>query len=380
MHDSPWGGSEELWSRTATLLAEQGHDVFASVAQRPRQSDRLAVLAQHGVRIETHSSPQVHPARRIWNRLSASNARAYERLKRNRPDLVVISQGYNSGGFAWARVCAEAKIPYVIIVHCNSELWWFPDEVNASAVASYTGARKVFCVSRSNLDLLRLQVGEPLPNAEVIWNPCNVSSQSAPPWPEDLSGWRIACVARLDAVAKGQDLLLRTMALKEWQNRPIQLNLFGTGPHERGLRRMAGMLHLSNVTFHGYVTDVRSIWAQNHLLVLPSRYEGLPLSLVEAMWCGRPAVVTDVGGSAELCVDGDVGFVAPAATVASLSDALERAWNRRSEWPKMGNTARARVESLLPHDPVSLFAEQLKACFVDKSMEGVDAPAKLVGK
>ena len=62
------------------------------------------------------------------------------------------------------------------------------------------------------------------------------------------------------------------------------------------------MLQLKNVHFRGHVNDIRAIWEQNHLLVLPSRYEGLPLALVEAMWCGRPAVVTDVGGNAELCV------------------------------------------------------------------------------
>ena len=41
-------------------------------------------------------------------------------------------------------------------------------------------ARKIFCVSHNNLDLLRLQLGEPLPNGEVVWNPFNVSTEAAP--------------------------------------------------------------------------------------------------------------------------------------------------------------------------------------------------------
>ena len=75
----------------------------------------------------------------------------------------------------------------------------------------------------------------------------------------------------------------------------------------------------------------RGIWKENHILVLPSRYEGLPLVLVEAMWCGRPAVVTDVGGNAELCRDRQTGFVAQSATLASVAEAMERAWEARSD-------------------------------------------------
>jgi glycosyltransferase involved in cell wall biosynthesis len=373
MQGWPWGGSEELWSQAATQLKQAGHDVRASVVYRPRLSDKLTVLKQHGIRIEGHPSPSylAGPARHIVNRLTLSTRRSYRRLQRFNPDLVIISQAHNSGGFEWAQICREAAIPYVMIVHCNSEHWWFyeqPDE----AVASYTGARRIFCVSRSNLDLLRLQVGEPLLNAEVVRNPYNVSTEPAPAWPDESGGWRLACVARIDLAAKGQDLLLQTLARPEWRDRAVELNFFGTGPHELALRRMAGMLQVNNVHFRGHVTDIRAIWAQNHLLVLPSRYEGLPLALVEAMWCGRPSVVTDVGGNAELCVDNETGFVAPAATVSSFADALQRAWERREEWAQLGHAARTRVETVIPKDPVTVFCERLKAYAAAKSGE---APA-----
>jgi glycosyltransferase involved in cell wall biosynthesis len=98
------------------------------------------------------------------------------------------------------------------------------------------------------------------------------------------------------------------------------------------------------------------------MLVLPSRYEGRPLSLIEAMWCGRPAVVTDVGGNAELCMDGETGFVAQAPNVPAFSNALEKAWERRTEWQKLGEASRARAERLVPKDPAALFCERLMAC------------------
>jgi glycosyltransferase involved in cell wall biosynthesis len=360
---SPWGGSEELWSQTAVQLKRAGHDVQASIAHWPRLSDKVAALAQYGIKLDAYpcASNIEGRVRRFWNRLSLGTRRSHGRLKRFNPDLVVISQGANSGGFAWTKVCRDAAIPYVIIAHCNSESWWIVDRDVSEAVASYTTARKVFCVSHHNLDLLRLQLGEPLPNAEVVWNPYNASTGHAPPWPEEGEVWRLACVARMHVAAKGQDLLFQILARPEWRDRPVELNLFGTGPDELGLRRLCGMLQMKNVHFRGHVSDIRTIWEQNHLLVLPSRYEGLPLSLVEAMWCGRPAVVTDVGGNAEVCVDNETGFVAPAPTVSLLADTLERAWDRRKDWQRMGQAARARAESQIPRDPISVFSERLRS-------------------
>jgi glycosyltransferase involved in cell wall biosynthesis len=362
MADWPWGGSEELWSQTAVQLKRAGHDVQASVAYRPRLSDKITLLAKQGIRLEIYPSNRIGMARRIWNKLTLRYQRSYGRLKRFKPDLVIISQGHNSGGLNWAKVCREASIPYVLIVHCNSEHWWFEDREVEEAAASYRSAQKVFCVSRSNLNLLRMQLGDPMQNGEIVWNPYKVSTESIPAWPVENGRWRLACVARLDPAAKGQELLLQVLARPEWRARPIELNVFGEGPHELALRRLAGMLQLNDVHFRGQVSDIKAIWEQNHLLVLPSRYEGLPLVLVEAMWCGRPAVVTDVAGNTEVCVDNETGFVAPAPTVALLADTLQRAWDRREDWQRMGQAARARAESQIPRDPIAVFADRLRSC------------------
>src|SRR5580700_2877113 len=97
MLTAPWGGSEELWSQTAVQLSRAGHSVQASVGYWPRLSDKVTALTDHGIKIETRFSHQVGRPRRIWNKLSLSNRRAYVRLKGFNPDLVVISQGFISG-------------------------------------------------------------------------------------------------------------------------------------------------------------------------------------------------------------------------------------------------------------------------------------------
>jgi glycosyltransferase involved in cell wall biosynthesis len=357
-----WGGSEELWGQTALHLKRGGHDVHASVMQWPKLSPKLTALVEEGVKLGTYPRGGGGYLKRIYTKFSRARLKSYARIKQFKPDLVIISQGHNAGGFDWARVCREASIPYVLIVHCNSEHLWFPDWDLDEAVESYRCAEKVYCVSHGNLNLLRMQLGDPIPKGEVIWNPYNVSPEGVPAWPVENGLWRLACVARLDPAAKGQELLLQILARPEWRARPMELNLFGEGPYERTLRRLAEMLQLKQVHFRGHVANIKAIWEQNHLLVLPSRYEGLPLVIVESMWCGRPAVVTDVAGNAEVCADNETGFVAPAPTVSSLADTLQRAWDRREEWQRMGQAARARAESLIPKNPITLFAEKLSSC------------------
>ena len=80
---------------------------------------------------------------------------------------------------------------------------------------------------------------------------------------------------------------------------------------------------------------------------------------MEAMLCHRFAIVTAVGGNAELVEEGVSGFVAEAPSVATLGAAMERAWVRRAEWRELGLAAGRRVRALVPSDPAADFANRL---------------------
>jgi glycosyltransferase involved in cell wall biosynthesis len=163
-------------------------------------------------------------------------------------------------------------------------------------------------------------------------------------------------------VAKGQDLLFAALAKPQWRDRPVRLSLFGTGQNERSLPIMARMFGLERVKFRGFVKDIEGVWADHHALVLPSRHEGMPLAVVEALLCGRVCVVTDVAGNTEFIDDGVTGFVAKAPTLPLVSDALERAWQRRTEWHAIGKAAAQAVRERVPSDPVGVFVRELEQC------------------
>jgi glycosyltransferase involved in cell wall biosynthesis len=171
---------------------------------------------------------------------------------------------------------------------------------------------------------------------------------------------RFACVARLYPPGKGQDVLFEVFARPPWRDRAWKLYLYGQGQMHEGLQRLAARLGLeSRVVFGGH-KRVEEIWSENHVLVMPSRCEGLPMVTIEAMLCGRPVIGTDVGRHEELIDDGVTGFLAEAAVPACISSALERFWQRRGEAEEIGKAGARRIRELVPADPVGIFSAKLR--------------------
>ena len=171
----------------------------------------------------------------------------------------------------------------------------------------------------------------------------------------------MACVARLDGVTKGHDLLLQALSLPHWRERNVRVSLVGKGLNERVLRSLADTLRLTSVEFLGQQDNIEEVWSKHHALVLPSRFEGMPLVVVEAMLCGRVCIATDVGGNRELIRDGINGFLVKAATTELLDEAMNRAWNCRARLREMGETARTDARAWVSADPGEDFARELMA-------------------
>jgi glycosyltransferase involved in cell wall biosynthesis len=98
--------------------------------------------------------------------------------------------------------------------------------------------------------------------------------------------------------------------------------------------------------------------------VLPSRFEGNALAMIEAMLCGRMPIVTDVGRASELIDDNRNGFIAAAPTLDLLDDALERAWQRRHEWQAMGALASETIRRRHSLQPAEDFADAVLSAAV----------------
>lgn len=364
----PWGGSEVLWSQAALRLQAQGHAVFASVQRWPIMPDPIRALRGAGVEVRERHQSRTSLPKRLLNRARQRKKpdqgqvqqEAWEAIKAFAPDLVCVSQGSIYCGLSWMEQCLEDGIPYVSILHWNSPECWPPDDLALRMKLAHQHALKSYFVSIANLELFKSQVAAPAGNLEVIRNPFAVPVNDPPPWPDASSGYRLACVGRLNPAAKGQDLILEVLASLRWRHRNLSVSFYGSGPSAETLQALAVQLGVaSRVRFAGYCSDVRSIWSDHHALLLPSRSEGLPLVIVEAMLSQRPCIVTDIAGNAELLEDGRTGFIAAAPTRRSLDEAMERAWTWRHQWRSMGQLAAQEVRFQIPADPAAVFAERL---------------------
>jgi glycosyltransferase involved in cell wall biosynthesis len=356
---APWGGSEELWSQTACRLIDRGHQVMATVFRWPRAVKQIHELAARGCELHTFDyRPTL--IERIRGRLGFAQGVPFEWLDKPRPTLTVISVIGHDCGLLEMQACRARGIPYLLIVQAASESSWPGDDQLDRLYAALTQAVAVCFVSEANRRLVERQFGRPLPNARVVRNPFNVSYASEPSWPDARVGFRLACVGRLDPSHKGQDVIIDLLGQAKWRERQLSISLIGRGWCERGLRQLA-QWRKANVHFLGFTDNIEAVWADHHGLILPSRAEGLPLAIVEAMLCRRMAVVTNVAGNAEMIEDGRTGFVALAPTVDLLDEALERAWVRRDDWQSLGIEAGRRVRELVPPDPAAAFADIVEA-------------------
>jgi glycosyltransferase involved in cell wall biosynthesis len=162
----------------------------------------------------------------------------------------------------------------------------------------------------------------------------------------------IACLGRLAINSKGQDMLLAALGGPSLRGCDWHLSIYGEGRDANHLLRLARHYGISDrVAIKGYANDVRAVWAENHVLALPSRVESAPLVVVEAMLCGRPSIVNDVGGVTEWISEPETGFVSAGLNIPSFEAALERAWSARSEWTLIGMRASEKARRLIDPDP-----------------------------
>jgi glycosyltransferase involved in cell wall biosynthesis len=140
----------------------------------------------------------------------------------------------------------------------------------------------------------------------------------------------VGSVGRLDAM-KGYDILLRAIAQVEGS----QVVIWGDGAERTALEQLAQNLGVGDrVALPGWVDNPRTHLPLIDIFVLPSRSEGFPLAIVEAMLAARPVIATRVGSVAEMVLEGETGLLIEKDDVAALVRALrclqgDAAWRER---------------------------------------------------
>jgi len=156
-------------------------------------------------------------------------------------------------------------------------------------------------------------------NVTVIPNPCSLDGLKIPMTSRKKS---VLAVGRLHE-QKGFDLLLQAWKVIEQKHPEWTLRIVGEGPKHAELEKQIRDLELKHVCLAGRTENMAKEYVEASIFVLSSRYEGLPLVLAEAMWCGTPCVSFDCPhGPAELLAD-DRGWLAPNGDIEALTAQIE---------------------------------------------------------
>lgn len=356
------GGAGNACANIARRLAQMGHEtavVTSRFGELPHkeQNDKLTI---HRIPSLRRRQDRSGPLEQLIFILSASFS-TLGLVRQLKPNAALAFFGVPSGAVVWL-LKKIFRIPYVISLRGGDVPGFRPYDFhlyhkllspllrviwkNASAiVANSAGLRDLALKFDSRFEI------------PIIPNGVDLREYNT-----DERGWsppRLLSVGRL-VHQKGLDLAMRALAglprtLRERVNGSVrglkdiewEWRIAGDGPQMDMLKSLAKELGIdARVIFLGWQSheELVECYKQSNLFLFPSRHEGMPNVVLEAMASGLPVIASRIAGNEELVMDGETGILFPSEDVGLLHVALKQLLNDSALRQKMGSASRQRVE------------------------------------
>lgn len=242
-----------------------------------------------------------------------------EEIRRGKWDLVHC-HGFQGGAVGRA-AAVLAGVPTVFTIHNTLQTAW-PLRLGAQLTEKMFREKTAYWVTVSAFlrNYAWRELGIPARRTEIIFNGVELP-ETLPPWQQQPV---IGTVARL-IPSKGIDIFLRAVQLLRPEVPGLKAVVIGSGPYEQQYRALSENLGLGKtVTFLGYREDVRDQLQKIAVFVLPTRSEGLGISVLEAMAMGVPVIATAVGGVPELIRHNQTGFLVRQDEYGAIARLVQR--------------------------------------------------------
>lgn len=341
------GGAGNASANIAHCLASLGHEVTVLTAHFANQP-----------RLETREGVTIHRIPALRRRLDRSGAleqlafiisasvQTFSLVPQIKPHATLAFFGMPSGAVAWL-LKKLYRIPYIISLRGGDVPGFRPYDFKTfhkligpflrviwhtadAVIANSNGLRDLAVVFDSHTEI------SIIPNGVDATRYTFESRNGSPA--------KLFSVGRI-VYQKGLDLGLRALAqLKdlEWEWR-----IAGDGPQMDSLKLLAQELGIhERVIFLGWQSreELTRWYHHSNLFLFPSRHEGMPNAVLEAMSSGLPVVATKIAGSEELVLDGVTGLLVNPEDADSLRDGLRRLIVEEKTRIQMGQASRRRVE------------------------------------
>jgi glycosyltransferase involved in cell wall biosynthesis len=304
------GGAETLVYQISRVQREQGHDprVYA-IAALGALGERMR---EEGFSVQANVGKHLQDATRNFFRI----------FKDSRPDVVHL---HNPTPAIYAAVAARlAGVPSV--VSTRHSLVAPPRE---RIMEMKYGVAAKFCdwvVGICDATVENVKNLRSVPSAKIVrvYNgavPLTRVEQNAQP---PKSGFTLVYVGRLAAV-KNHALLLNAFRIALAEMPSLRLWMVGDGPERKMLESLAAKSGIvGEVTFWGQQLDVAPFFSAADAFIMSSKSEGLPMSLLQALSLGVPAIVTNIGGMAEVVRLANAGYTVSVTDSQAMGEAIVR--------------------------------------------------------
>jgi glycosyltransferase involved in cell wall biosynthesis len=341
----PFGAPERVLWELATRLNAARYAVSVWLPPDPALDELAQSLEERGTPVNRVAEPRSRWALGQWGALGSA-------LRKLRPEIVHLhadAGGVHHGLPSLARL---AGVPHLVAsVH---------GPAGARSWKMLHRADVVTVVCESAADALVQEKGIPRARVRVVPN----GADPADPVAEEPAARRLrerlgagrfrplwVCAARLEE-SKGHDVLLEALGRLSERGLDFVVGLAGEGTRRAMLERRASELGLgSRVQFLGQVDSLGPVLLAADVVVLPSREESMPLSMLEAMARGRPMVASRVGGVPDVLVNGEHGLLVDPGDPEALAGALAELHGQPELARRLGEQGADRVRAAFtwPH-------------------------------
>ena len=340
------GGAGNASANIARQMAQQGHEVTlltARFADFPKDEIRqgVRILRAPAIRRRLDRSSALEQVSFIFGGIW----RCLFLLREFRPDITIAFFGVPSGPIAWT-LRLVSGIPYIVSMRGGDVPGFRPYDFKTYHKLSAPVLRLVWKNARAlvanskGLKELALTFS---PKSDVKIIPNGVDLREYAPAERQWTPVHILSVGRL-VYQKGLDLGMR--ALASLRNLDWTWTIAGDGDVRPALEALAAELGIAErIRFTGWQdkTEIRACYEKANLFIFPSRHEGMPNAVLEAMASGLPVIATEIAGSEELVVHNETGLLVPADDVDALTTAIQTLITDETMRKQMGKASRQKV-------------------------------------
>ena len=355
MNSTAWGGSEEIWYKSALHLAGKNQNVGVCCFNWEGKEEKLQQLQNAGCKL--YLLPGKSETKSLWGKYKLNEA-LYSIPFSDYKKAIVNQGGWKDVAHGPFKKLYQKLPPYVLLFHNYDTLEKLQGSKKKSlhdwvqnAEKNIGDAGRIFSVIKSTCNL-------DIPRNYVLFNPVTIQLPGCqtPFTSQPKEKLEFAVLAELDVKRKAQDVLIKALAAEKWKTRNYTLNIYGNGKDRQILEKLITDTGLSSKVFlKGFTKDVKEVLSNSHVLLQLTHIDAMPISVTEALAMSRPVIASDVGDMPLWVNEGVNGWIAKKVCIEEIDRVLENAWEHRNKLEEMGRESYKIFKQNYPENPIEYF-------------------------